>query len=216
MLCPPTFLQLRGQVSHSGTEIRTLAPPPVFEDQPPRVTPWCHIPSPPCVLSAWAKHGHQQWISQLWGWEGKPWPQSRCDGTSLAAGCSIFPACLPVAPPGHSSQASVKFPAVRWWHPTAFWLSGVYCLFARGKSLCRASKPGSGHASSPCRHWCPLLHRKAQSQEGWQLGTTLRCRWQLYMAPFGEISNQSYHHPDVHSCADGYGERSEEESSAGS
>lgn len=45
-------------------------------------------------------------------------------------------------------------------------------------------------------------------------GAALTCGWRLYMAPFGEISDQRYHHPDVHSCADGYGERSEEESSA--
>lgn len=36
------------------------------------------------------------------------------------------------------------------------------------------------------------------------------------MVPFGEISDQCNYHSNVHSCANGYGERSEEESSAGS
>lgn len=164
-------------------------------------------------------HGYQRWISRLWGWEGKPWPRSRGGGTSPAAACSVSPACLPPgkhAPPGPSSQAGAQFPAVGWWHPTASGRTGVQCLSERGQSLRRASKPGSCHASSPCRLWRPALCRRARSQEGQQPWTALTCGWQLYVAPFGEISNQRYHHPDVHSCADGYGERSEEESSAGS
>jgi len=132
--------------------------------QPPRAIPRRRITSPPCMPPSWAKPGHHQWISWLWGWEGKPWPWSSGDGTNLAAAHSISPAHLPAgrcAPPGPSGQAGAQFPAVGWWDPTASGRMGVYCLSERGKSLRQASTPGSCHASSPCRHWRSVLRRKA-------------------------------------------------------
>lgn len=139
--------------------------------------------------------------------------------TSPAAACGFCPAHLPPgkrAPPCPSSQAGAQFPVVRWSHTAASGRTGVYCLSERGRNLHGTSMLGPCCASSPCRHWCSVLHRKAQSQNGQWPGMVVTCRWQLHVAPFREISDQCYHHPDVHSCADGYGERGKEQSSAGS
>lgn len=109
-----------------------------------------------------------------------------------------------------------QFPVVRWSHATASGRTGVHCLSARGRNLHRTSMLGPCCASSPRRPRCSVLRRKAQSQQGQWPGMAVTCRWQLHMAPFGEISNQCYHHPDVHSCANGDGERRKEQGSAGS
>lgn len=95
--------------------------------------------------------------------------------------------------------------------PRGKWGSTV-CL--KGERAC-AGHPSRGHAVQAALAGTGALCSAGKlSPRRATARAALICGWQLYVAPFGEISDQRYHHPDVHSCADGYGERGEEESSA--
>ena len=94
--------------------------------------------------------------------------------------------------------------------------NGGLLFVCKGKEPAQDIQAGVPPCKQPLPALVPCAPQESSIPGGLAARAALTCRWHLYVAPFGEISDQRYHHPDVHSCADGYGERGEEESSTGS